>query len=407
MLRARLRGPFPTAEQARAHAHTFDWMRVAARHREIYASASRLRVVFLGHTAVLSGGEIALATLLPALDVDAHVILGEDGPLAERLRQGGATVEILPLAARGLRRSQLGRPLAVLGALAHAIRLAYRLRALRPDIVHTNTLKAALYGGLAGRLARIPVVWHIRDRIADDYLPSPIVHLVRTAARVLPRAIIVNSDNTGRTLAAAAVTVPSPVELLQHERRRVTGAALRVGILGRIAPWKGQDVFLEAFASAFPAGDEQAWIIGAPLFGDDEERFAEMLHDRASALGVAPRIEFRGHRDDVPAELAELDILVHASVLAEPFGQVVVQGMAAGLAVVATDAGGPAEIIQDGYNGLLYPPGDAHALADALIRFARDPELRRRLGAAGRLSAAPFAPEVVAPRVLEVYRSIL
>src|ERR1700704_3441600 len=95
-------------------------------------------------------------------------------------------------------------------------------------------------------------------------------------------------------------------------------------------------------------------------------------------------------------QLERLDILVHASIIPEPFGQVVIEGMAAGLPVVAAGAGGPAEVIEDGVTGILYPPGDVGALASALRKLAAKPHLRERLGRAGRVQAAAFAPDIVA-----------
>ena len=104
------------------------------------------------HCARLSGGELALLNIIAATDVEAHVILGEDGPLVRRLHDAGISVEVLPLpeSARELRKEQVdvGR-LGLLGPLRTALyipRLARRLRALRPDLVHTNTLKSGLYG---------------------------------------------------------------------------------------------------------------------------------------------------------------------------------------------------------------------------------------------------------------------
>src|SRR5919197_2741461 len=139
----------------------------------------RLRVVFVDHVARLSGGEIALLRLLPALasSVDPHVVLGEDGPLVDRLREAGIETEVMPLAPRlrDVRRDtvRVGRldPRAVAYLPGVVVRLSRRTRALEADVVHTNSLKAALYGGLAARLPRVPAVWHIRDRIADDYPP--------------------------------------------------------------------------------------------------------------------------------------------------------------------------------------------------------------------------------------------
>jgi glycosyltransferase involved in cell wall biosynthesis len=417
-LAARLAAPLPERERCRAFAERFTWARTARESQAVYARAlrppakRRLRVVYVDHTAKLSGGELALLRLLPALaeQVDAHVVLAEEGPLVERLQLAGISVEVLPLAAAAREIGRDEAAVASLGALrsaAYSVRLARRLRALRPDLVHTNSLKAALYGGVAGRIARVPVVWHVRDRIAEDYLPASTVGLVRRAATRLPRAVIANSAATLATLPGAPLgrVVPSPVAVTAS----APGAPppLRVGMVGRIAPWKGQHVFLEAFARAFPDGPEQATVVGAPLFGSDEEAYYDALRRLSASLGLNGRVELTGFREDVGAELARLHVLVHASTIPEPFGQTVAEGLAAGLPVVATDAGGPSEMIEHGFDGLLYPPGDVEALADALRRLAADEPLRGRLGTAARERATAFAPERVAELVLATYREAL
>ena len=407
-LRARLAAPLPPRGACRVHAERFAWETVAARHRELYAAAARPRIVFLDHTAVLSGGELALLRVLPELDVDAHAILAQDGPFADALRDRGISVEILTLAesTRDLPRERTLSPVHLLRTLGYAVRLARRIRQLDANVVHTNSLKSALYGGLAARLARVPAVWHVRDRIAPDYLPRGAVWLVRAASVLLPSAIVANSQATLRTLPPRrrSFVVPSPVEV--DARRNGANGTLRIGMVGRIAPWKGQHVFLEAFARAFPDGDSVARIVGAPLFGADEEEYARSLPDLAERLGVAGRVDFAGFRTDVGHELAQLDVLVHASVLPEPFGQVVVEGMAAGLPVVAAAAGGPAEVVEAERTGLLYPPGDTDALAGALRRLAGDEALRARLGDAARTRAREFAPGPVARRIENVYREL-
>jgi glycosyltransferase involved in cell wall biosynthesis len=314
----------------------------------------RRRVVFVGHVARLSGGEIALSRLLPALarDVDVHVVLGEDGPLVGRLRDLGIPVEVMPLApsVRDIRKGTVSARQLNLRALLrlppYVVRLSRRLRELDADLVHTNSLKAALYGGAAGRLARIPVVWHLRDRIAEDYLPRSAVVLVRTAARILPTAVVANSEATLETIPSLRrgrvvynPVVPDAVEAPTPRAPRDTLIST-VGMLGRLAPWKGQNVFLEAFAEAFRGTETRGRVIGEALFGEDA--YAQGLVEQAERLGISGQIEFRGFREDIWSELAELDILVHCSVLPEPFGQVVLEGMAAGVPVVASNEGGPA-----------------------------------------------------------------
>ncbi|MBS1846941.1 MAG: glycosyltransferase family 4 protein, partial [Actinobacteria bacterium] len=381
------------------------------------------------HCAQLSGGELAMARLLPALrsTVDPLVILGEHGPLEGVLAEGDLPVEVLELDAdlAHTHRDDVSMwrtgPATVLSVSAAVAGLARRLRELRPDLVHTNSLKAALIGGVAGRLAGVPVVWHIRDRTASDYMPTSAIHLVRNAARVLPSAIITNSDTTRRALGVASATVvPSPVDV-----RAIAAAAAAVGdrpdadadsdtggrrpvrfvMVGRLSPWKGQDVFAEAFARAFPTGDETAVLAGAALFGEDD--YEQQLRWFVEQLGLGDRLQIIGHVDDVPRLLADSDVLVHASTVPEPFGQVIVEGMAAGLAVVAAAVGGPAEVITEGVDGLLFPPGDVDALSVVLAKLAGDPALRERLGAAGRERAKDFTPARVAPLVEAVYRSTL
>lgn len=378
------------------------------------SSGRPLRVVVLTHVARLSGAELALARLLPAMhEVEAHVIVAEDGPLVGRLRDAGVSVEVLPMgeAGRGFRRERVRLPglgaASAVDTLVYAARLAARLRALRPDLVHASSLKALVYGSLAARLMGIPLLWHAHDRIADDYLPGAAVRLVQLFAR-LATTVVANSRSTLETVGTAAsraVVVPYPLPPTSTDRRGSEGSPerpVRVGMVGRISPWKGQEVFLEAFARAFPEGDEQAALVGAPLF--DELDYEMELRTLCRRLNVDDRVEFRGFQEDIEEELADLDVLVHASTIPEPFGQVVVEGMNAGLPVVAADAGGPAEIVDDGTTGLLYPPGDVEALADAMQALARDPELRRQIGEAAHDTVGRFAPDLVAAQMTSAYR---
>ena len=367
----------------------------------------------------MSGGEIALLRLLPAIsqEVRATVLLGEDGPLVQALRATGASVEVLAMSTglRDLRRAQVTPrrfdPRPLLALARYVWRLRRRLRELDADLVHTNSLKAALYGGLAGRLAGVPVVWHVRDRIADDYLPGAAVRLVRLAARVLPVSVIANSAATLTTLPGVNrgsvlhnPVVPDIVPTRPPSGRRGE-RPFRVGVVGRLSHWKGQHVFLEAFAAAFGGTEVEAWLVGTALFGEQE--YESSLRAQAERLGICDQVTWRGFRQDVFAELDELDVLVHCSVTPEPFGQVVVEGMAAGLPVVASAEGGPLEIIQNGVDGLLVPPRDPDVLAAALRRLHDDAELRRRLGEAALLSSRRFSPEAAWQQLREVYASVL
>jgi glycosyltransferase involved in cell wall biosynthesis len=418
------RGQLPSRQQTLAWAESHGWERVTNNHRRLFerltsgceANSNKLRVVYLDHVAKLSGGELALLRMIQALpEVEPHVILAEDGPLVGRLLQAGVSVEVLPMngRTRELRKDSMrpGRvPLrALVDTVAYSIRLALKIRRLRPDVVHANSLKSGCYGTVAARLAGRPVVWHVRDRIETDYLPRLGVLLVRTMARHLAHVVVTNSEATSQTLQQPerSLVIPSVVSVVPHSHDSVPPDLQRplvVGVVGRLAHWKGQDVFLRAFAGAFPEGRQRAIIVGAPLFGEGEVAYAKSLSLLAEDLGIAGRVEFRGHRDDIADELREMDVLVHSSTVPEPFGQVVIEGMSAHLPVVASRGGGPEEIITDGADGILYRSGDVEALAEILARLEGDPQLRARLGAAGARRARDFSPVVVAEQIMSAYQ---
>ena len=116
-------------------------------------------------------------------------------------------------------------------------------------------------------------------------------------------------------------------------------------------------------------------IIGAALFGEDG--YEREIRQLSAQLGLEEVVEFAGFRPDVQCAIAELDLVVHASTTGEPFGQVIIEGMAAGKPVVATNGGGVPEIVEDGQTGILVPMGDAPALAEAICRVLADPAQAR------------------------------
>jgi len=402
--------------------------------------APAARVLYLDHCARMSGGEIALARLVDAIpDLEAEVILGEDGPVKGLLEKAGAKVTVLPLdeTARDLRRASIVPSLALVPVLVQTIRytlrIAREIRRRSPDLVVTNSLKSALYGGFAARLARVPVVWHMRDHVGRESLTAPAVLLVRLAARFLPCGVIANSESTLASLriekyaragaerarrrgpsddererarkapAFAVIGDPCPLAPVTMEERK--GGPLTVAMVGRLCPWKGQHLFLEAFARSFAAGDERAVIVGGALFGEQE--YASALEEQVRSLGLCGRVDLVGHVDDVSPYYERADVLVHASTAPEPFGQVLVEAMGHGNVVLAARAGGPTEILTHGVDGLLYTPGDVDELSRALHLVASDEELRVRLGSSARKSAVRFTPARIGPRTKAAYYDMI
>jgi glycosyltransferase involved in cell wall biosynthesis len=390
-------------------------------------------VLFYDHTAKLGGGEIALFHLLANLDKGRYrpiAVLGEEGALAEKLRKEEIEVCIMPLPG-GLgdtRKDSLGTgSLLKLGAifllLGYCWKLRNFIRQRGVDLVHTNSLKADLIGGIAGRLAGVPVVWHVRDRIENDYLPPVVTTAFRQFCRIIPTFVVSNSAATMQTLrirgrgkravihsghalveGATAVVHDGVVPASMGVKRK---GGIRVGMVGRLTRWKGQHIFLQAVADVrprFPGARFQ--IVGSAMFG--EEAYEEEIRALANHLGLANCVEFTGFRSDVLQLVEEMDVLVHASITGEPFGQVIVEAMAAGKPVVATNGGGVPEIVRHGVTGLLVPMGDAEAMARAICELLADPVRAEQMGLAGRDRVLRrFTVQVTARRLEYVFSKVL
>ncbi len=386
-----------------------------------------LRVLFVDHTAKMGGGEIALLNLVCNLDrsfVVPIVLLWADGPLVGRI-QPYAETHVLPLseAVGGAAKDRLGwksllQCKAALLACLHVFKVARLARRMKVDVIHTNSLKADIIGGLAGRVARVPVIWHVRDRIDSDYLPSQVVRTFRWLGRIIPDFLIANSQATLATLGvdegrnvqgkerASVVHDGCNVAPLNETHLPPTGG-VRIGLIGRISPWKGQHIFLQAAAQLHPLYPTATFeIIGAPLFFERE--YEARLHELCRDLQLTDAVEFAGFVVDVAARIAQLDIVVHASTTGEPFGQVIIEAMAEGKPVVATNGGGVPEIVQDGITGLLVPMGDAPRMAEALIYLLDHPEVAVRMGRDGRERVlARFTIQRTARMVESIYSRVL
>jgi glycosyltransferase involved in cell wall biosynthesis len=379
--------------------------------------ARRVRVLHLAHTSACSGGEIALVRLVGALDpgeVASLLVCAEEGPLADAARRQDVATMVEPLsgAIRDRRRRQV-RSVATLvlvpELVAYAARLARIARVAQVDVIHTNSLKAFTYGVLAGRIAGVPVVAHLRDDLGH-LRAGAVGAVVRVLVRRLPDAVVGCSSyvlSAARLAPPRSHVVYSGVPGADVAGRAVArGGPAVVGMVARIAPWKGQHVFLQAAAEVAARRPEVRFrIVGAPLFG--EEGYLRELQGLAADGPLAGRVEFSGFVADTRAAYEQLTVAVAASVTPEPFGNVIVEAMARGLPVVAPAEGGPAEILTDGVDGLLVPPRDPAALAAAILRLVGSPPSAAALaGEALHTVRARFTIEANAGRFAEVLRTV-
>jgi glycosyltransferase involved in cell wall biosynthesis len=285
------------------------------------------------------------------------------------------------------------RALASLGVLR--VRLDDQLRQLAPAVVLTNGLKAHVLGALARTTCDAPVVWCAREGLEDRPLSRAILRLAgRRCDGVIAISRYVASEFR------AVVPGPVPIHVVRNivDLARVRPALplprdlvkapgeTWLGVVGALAPLKGQDVFVEAAArvAARAPGTRFLVVGGEPYRTAGRSGYAAGLVRRVQALGLVDRVRFLGERDDAPAVIANLDVLVQPNRGPEGLGRTILEAMACAVPVVSVDRWGPRELVRDEETGFLVPPGDVDALADRLVRLAGDPALRARMGAAGR-----------------------
>ncbi|MBY4916412.1 glycosyltransferase family 4 protein [Burkholderia dolosa] len=370
----------------------------------------------LDQSGVLGGAELSLLEIMKHMRANADVLLFDDGPFRAALDEIGARVDVVDQGALAGVRKQGGVSMRALTQLAALVRDVAR-RARRADVIYANTQRAMVVGALAGRLARKPVVWHLRDIVSDEHFGRKQLLAIKYCARLGITRVIANSDASAQAFRALTGFTPQHVDVVFNGISAapfdalddVAQAALRarfglphdawlVGSFSRLAHWKGQHLLLEA-AARHP--DMHVVLVGAPLFGEDD--YAAQLHAYVAQHGMRERVHFLGFQRDVAACMKAVDVVAHTSITPEPFGRVIVEGMLARRPVVAARAGGVVEIVEHGDNGLLCEPGDATALADALATLKRDAALRERLVASGRVTAVRrFGTETYVERVEKI-----
>ncbi|GEJ56263.1 glycosyltransferase [Anaeromyxobacter diazotrophicus] len=347
-------------------------------------SPPRLRVVEFTNCFHVGGGEVQVLELLRRLPASYQVslhALDRSGPLLEETRALGYEPIVHPLGGSFMRPA----------ALAETMRLGQWLRRERIDLVHAHDFYAALLAVPAARMAGVPVAvsrldlvhWHGRAR-----------HLAFAAASHAADVVVANCEavrdlvvHVERVAPEKAIVIRNGLDLPRFDALRAaplqgplpdTGAApLAILVANMRHEVKRHEDFLAAFAQVRRGVPEaQALLVG-------EGRRQEQLAAHARELGLEGAVHFLGARKDVPALLARATFGVLCS-RQEGLSNAVMEGMAAGLPMVVTDAGGNAELVKDGARGFVVPPERPDALAQAMLRILADPARARRMGQAAR-----------------------
>ena len=385
-----------------------------------------MRVVYVNPVGLLGGAELSLLDLMAAVgearpDLQRHLIVGTEGPMAERARNFGIEVHALPMPQRiaGLGDSALGGGPALLSLLSFAARsapeagaaylYARRLRALlnklSPHIIHSNGIKTHCLLSVM-KPQKAPVVWHVRDFLGSRALMSKVLRWASSgAAAAIAISEAVRQDTVRVMRSVPVAKMYDAIDIAAFSPGEADGASLdreaglpcsrqgtiRIGLVATYARWKGQVLFLEAaalLARRCPELPLRFFIIGGPIYHTAGSQFSSAeLNARISSLGLSECAGLVPFQSDPAHVYRKLDVVVHASTKPEPFGRTIAEAMSCERPVIISRAGGAIELVRDGEDALSFIPNDAESLAGAMEALAVDPALRLRIARAARGAA--------------------
>lgn len=388
---------------------------------DMSGSGGRRRKILLVQRTGGGGSIINVLLLVQNLDrkrFDPLVLFYEPNSYEDRFRAAGADVRILDTAVptrsvarlvpEGLQtgvgdRTRFRTLRRLNGFVQRDWRLARRIekviREVGADLVQTNICPSADRASiLAAGLARVPQLSYCQFFSSDDaWLDRPLSTFVdrylcisRAVRSQLREAAGIPEDRTRLVYAPFDFPVDpaTPGAAGVRAGLGLHGGHRLVANVGRLVPWKGQDVFVRAFAAvAADHPDARALIVGSAGDKPEGRAFEASLRRIVADLGLGERVIFTGHRADIDAVMAASDVVVHSSSEPEPLGRVVMEAVALEKPVIATGAGGVPEMVRDGETGHLVTPGDVGAMGAALSSVLGDPGRAARMASRARQTA--------------------
>lgn len=354
-------------------------------------------IVFLHSSSELYGSDRSLLNLVKNLDKDKFnitVILPEDGPLVDKINSFD-NVEVIINELAVLRRKNLS----LSGISKYFIELMRSIKFINNlikeksiDIVYTNT-SVIFVGGISAKICKVKSVWHIREIIKSKYerfIVSKIVNIfsdyIIANSKATAEAISKNKDKVKVVYNAIDIEKNSGLEDIDEVYKEVAATIvksnnkIKIGMAGRINRWKGQKLFVDMAKLVSEENDNVEFLIAGDVY-KGEDYILDDLKGYILESGVKDKIGLLGQVDNMSNFYKKLDIFVLPSIQPEPFGLVVIEAMNNKLPVVATNHGGPVEIIDNNIDGFLVDYKDAREMAQVVNKLIKDKELRSYIAA--------------------------
>lgn len=328
---------------------------------------------------MMGGGQWSLYYLIKRLNRDIFhpiVICPEDGELAEKMKSVGAEVIIFKIGRiRHLNLSVISKLISI-------------MKTQKVHLVHTDSSTETFYAGISAKINGIPLIWHIRVSEQEWFLDR-ILSLFSTKIILVAKALSsrfkwLNKTNK-LTVIYNGVDIEEfdkfPLSTSIKKEYGIDEDVVTLGCIGRIEEKKAQECLIFAMRHV-----HKARLL---LIGSGEEKYLKRMKDICMELNVSDRIIFAGYRSDIPSILKEIDVLVFPT-LSEAFSRVILEAMAAGKPVIATNVGGNSEAVVDGITGYIVVTKDSLRLADRINELVSNKVKREKMGTAGRQRVVEF-----------------
>ncbi|ALB42027.1 glycosyl transferase family 1 [Anabaena sp. WA102] len=379
-----------------------------------------MKVLFLDQSGKPGGAELCLVDIAKPYGENALVGLFADGDFRKLLAENQVPVEVLTTQAIKVgKQSGLFQALGSLGQIVPLINQVVQ-RARKYDLIYANTQKALVVGAVASFLARRPLVYHLHDILSLEHFSKTNLRVAVNLINRCAALVIANSQASKMAFLEAGgksdlvrvvyngfAAKNYEVDELEvrnlREHLRLEGKFV-IGHFSRLSPWKGQHILIDALSQC--PQDVVVILVGDALFGEQE--YVKDLHQKVAGLGLENRVNFLGFRADIPQLMTMCDLITHTSIAAEPFGRVIVEAMLCGKPVIAAEAGGAMELVEDGINGFLVTPGEPQKLAQVIHNCRQESVKTANIANNARISASErFDVRIINQQIQELLKSII
>ena len=350
------------------------------------------------------GGQISLWNLIRRLDKNKFepvVICPSRGNLVENLINLEIKVEIIPLPTL-----RIPNPFLFFSTINKLYKIVKKYKI---NLIHSNASRPTIYAGIISKLLKIPLIWQVRiiesEGLYDKFLVSFCKKIITVSKAVEKRFAWLKRKNK-------IIVIYNGVDT-QEFNPQISPESIReefkldidipvVGTIGNLISGKGQEYFVRAASLVSKNIPNVRFFI----VGDGEDR--KQLEELVNVLELKEKVIFTGKRSDISQLIAATDIIIQPSIYPESFGRVIIEGMAMGKPVIATNQGGVLEIIEDGISGTLIPPKNSPLMAKAIIDLINNREKARRIGLTARRKVEEkFSIEENVKKTEGVYLQIL